>query len=59
MSKRDYDYAVKKSVSMPEVLFDMASDEARRRGYTTFSDYIQSLLRDALMPKQNETNRPS
>jgi hypothetical protein len=43
--KRTYEKAVKKSVSMPEFLFDHATDRQRQFRLATFSDYIQELIR--------------
>lgn len=37
--------AIKKSVSMPQLLFNKANLKARQNGYSTFSDYIQMLIR--------------
>lgn len=48
--KREYEKAVKKSVSMPEILADEAEDRRRALRMTTFSDYIQHLIR-------NDTNK--
>lgn len=49
--KREYEKAVKKSVSMPEIMADEAEDRRRALRLTTFSDYIQHLIR-------NDTERP-
>lgn len=46
--KRAYERAVKKSVSMPELLFDNAHGRQRELQLTTFSDYIQHLIRQDL-----------
>ncbi len=43
--KRPYERAVKKSISMPVLLHDRAIDKGRQRGFSTFSDYIQDLIR--------------
>lgn len=43
--KRSYERAVKKSISLPGMLFDKGTDNARSYGYTTFSDYVQMLIR--------------
>lgn len=44
--KRPYEMAVKKSISMPAMLFDKSTDRQRQHGYTTYSDYLQSLIRN-------------
>ena len=46
--KRNYEYAVKRSISMPEVLLGRAVDRQRARGMTKFSAYIQSLVESDL-----------
>lgn len=43
--KKQYERAVKKSVSMPEMLFDQANGKRRACQISTFSDYIQGLIR--------------
>lgn len=48
-TKRDYEKAVKKCVSMPGILFDKGHDKARRMGFSAFSDYVQNLIRNDLM----------
>ena len=45
-TKRDHERCVRTSISMPPALFDRAVDRTRSRGYSTFSDYIQHLLRE-------------
>lgn len=44
-TKRQYERAVKRSISMPEILHQRAQDKSRDRGFSTFSDYIQDLIR--------------
>jgi hypothetical protein len=44
-NKRPYELAVKKSVSMPEILFDKGCDRMRDLALSQFSDYIQLLIR--------------
>lgn len=56
-AKRHWERAVKKSVSMPEILLDKASDRQRQLTLPTFSDYIQLLIRLDL--QQGEARRPS
>lgn len=53
MQKRTYEKAVKKSVSMPSMLFDKGVDRVRQIGYATFSDYIQMLIRQDLERQSN------
>lgn len=43
--KRSYERAVKSSISMPGLLHDKAKNKSRQRGFSTFSDYIQDLIR--------------
>lgn len=45
VTKPAYQRAVKKSVSMPEILFHQGSNRAGALGYSTFSDYLQHLIR--------------
>lgn len=54
--KRDYEKAIKKSVSMPEIMADEAEDRRRALRLSTFSDYIQHLIRNdtTKMPRQPE-----
>ncbi len=44
--------AVKKTVSMPEILFDKSVDKMRQRGFSAYSDYIQDLIRRDIIPQQ-------
>jgi hypothetical protein len=44
--KRDYERAIKKSVSMPGIMADEADDRRRALRLPTFSDYIQHLIRN-------------
>jgi metal-responsive CopG/Arc/MetJ family transcriptional regulator len=44
--KRDWERAVKKSVSMPKILLDEAETRRRETRLTTLSDYIQWLIRE-------------
>lgn len=43
--KKEYEKAVKKSVSMPGLLLDDAERRQRELRLSTFSDYIQALIR--------------
>jgi len=43
--KREYEKAVKKSVSMPGIMADDAEHRRRQLRISTFSDYIQHLIR--------------
>ena len=43
--KPAYERAVKKSVSMPEILFSNGSARMRQYGFSQFSDYVQLLIR--------------
>lgn len=47
--------AVKKSVSMPEIMMDDAERRRRDLRMATFSDYIQHLIRADTLPKQVPT----
>jgi hypothetical protein len=53
-TKRSYERSVKKSVSMPEILFGKGLDRQRHYGYSTFSDYVQALIRRDSMPEVSE-----
>lgn len=44
-AKQEYEKAIKKSVSMPGIMFNQAVIRAKARGFSTFSDYIQDLMR--------------
>lgn len=50
--KPTYERAVKKSVSMPEILFLNGSARMRQHSLTQFSDYVQLLIR------RDTTERP-
>jgi metal-responsive CopG/Arc/MetJ family transcriptional regulator len=50
--KKPYKRAVKKSVSMPEMLYDQADSRRRAHQLTTFSDYIQTLIRKDVAASQ-------
>lgn len=43
--KKSYERAVKKSVSMPEILFDEAERRRHELRLSTMSDYFQHLVR--------------
>jgi hypothetical protein len=43
--KQAIDRAVKRSISLPQVLEDHGRDRARLHGFSTFSDYVQHLIR--------------
>lgn len=51
--KKDYEKAVKKSVSMPQIMFDRADRRRQDLTLTTFSDYLQMLMRQDLGEKSN------
>lgn len=42
--------AIKKSISMPKIMFYNAVRRARHLGFTQFSDYIQDLMRRDTTP---------
>lgn len=44
-NKKSYERAVKKSVSMPEILFDDAERRRHELRLSTMSDYFQWLVR--------------
>lgn len=46
--KPDYERSTKKSISMPLMMFNRASIRARQQSLTTFSDYVQKLIREDL-----------
>lgn len=48
--KREAAYAVKKSFSLPGHLYMGAEQRAIAMGFSTFSDYIQVLIRRDLYP---------
>lgn len=48
--KKSYERAVKKSVSMPEILFDDAERRRRELRLSTTSDYFQYLVRRDTQP---------
>lgn len=50
-AKREYEKAAKKSVSMPLLLLDDADRRRRELRLTTFSDYIQELIRRDTQPR--------
>jgi hypothetical protein len=43
--KRDYEKAVRKTISMPSLLCDVAVRRSRLLGCQDFSHYVQNLLR--------------
>lgn len=47
-TKRTYEMAAKKSVSMPQILLDDAEARRQEKRLSTFSDYIQWLIRQDL-----------
>jgi len=52
-TKPKYEQAVRASVSMPPVLHKFATGKQRERGLSTFSDYIQELIRRDLEEANN------
>jgi Arc/MetJ-type ribon-helix-helix transcriptional regulator len=44
-AKRRHEMAVRTTISMPPVIFDMGQERARVRAFGSFSDYIQELIR--------------
>jgi hypothetical protein len=44
MAKRSYEMCMKKSISMPEILFDKAEDRMRELGIVQLSHYFQRLV---------------
>jgi hypothetical protein len=46
IEKRDWERAVKKSVSGPKILWDEADIRRRENRITTLSEYIQHLIRE-------------
>jgi hypothetical protein len=44
--KRSYERCVRTTIRMPPALFDRAIRREKERGFPTFSDYIQQLLRE-------------
>lgn len=55
-SKKSYEMAVKKSVSMPEILFDDGDGRRRELRLSTFSDYVQWLIRRDTNGEQHDTD---
>jgi hypothetical protein len=43
--KRPHERAIKKSVSMPQLLYYAGVDRQRDGRFATFSDYVQHLIR--------------
>lgn len=56
--KKPYEMAIKKSVSMPQVLFDRGELRQRELGLSTFSDYIQALMRSDLQRAGERRQQP-
>jgi hypothetical protein len=55
MTKKNYERATKRSISMPEILADKAEQRMREIGVYQFSDYIQRLVhRDVQAVAQKE-----
>ncbi len=52
IEKKGWERAVKKSVSMPQILLDEADIRRREDRLSTFSDYIQQLIRQDLERKK-------
>lgn len=52
MPKKSYERAVKKSVSMPEILFDEAERRRHQMRLATMSDYFQYLVRRDTEPRE-------
>ena len=57
--------AIKKSISMPRILFEMAAGRQQSLQFATFSDYIQALVRDdvitgsqAVPPRREDESIP-
>jgi len=42
--------AVKKTISLPAYLFELAEQRTHITGFATFSDFVQSALREKLAP---------
>ena len=55
-TKRDYERAVKKSISLPQILLDDAELDRRQLRLPTFSDYIQFVIR--CRARSQQENRP-
>lgn len=49
--KKSYERATKRSVSMPEILFDDAERRRRELRLSTMSDYFQYLVRRDTQPQ--------
>ena len=43
--KRRHEMAVRTTISMPPIIFDLGRERARTRAFPSFSDYIQALIR--------------
>lgn len=50
--KGHYDTAVKMSISMPRKWYETGCDRQQILGYSTFSDYIQHLVRQDVMASE-------
>jgi hypothetical protein len=54
VAKKPTDYAVKKSISLPGVMWDASKERRRQIGFGTFSDYVQHLMRKDLFQAPTE-----
>jgi hypothetical protein len=43
--KRQHEMAVRTTISMPPMVFDLGRQRARNRAFASFSDYVQALIR--------------
>jgi hypothetical protein len=55
--KKESEYAVKKSFSLPGKLFSGAEEAAKILGYGCFSDYLQHLIRADLRARETVSSQ--
>lgn len=46
IQKRPHEMVVRTTISLPPVLFTQALDQQRKGAYTSFSNYVQDLIRE-------------
>jgi hypothetical protein len=56
--KRTHELAVRTSISMPPTLWDAAASRQHARGFTSFSDYMQDLIRRDALTIHVTVNKP-
>lgn len=46
IAKRQHEMVVRTTISLPPLLFTLALDQQRAGAYTSFSNYVQDLIRE-------------